>query len=449
MNQETIAAIATPAGRGGIGVVRISGELVRQLMQPLLGREIAPRQACYTPFHDESGCVADTGIALYFPAPHSFTGEDILELQCHGSPMVLDILLRALQTLGVRLARPGEFALRAFLNGKIDLAQAEAISDLIESSTEAAARSAQNTLQGAFSRTVNTLVEQLIQLRLYVEASIDFSDEEIDFISEHGVRQKMQNLLDQLERTRQSARQGALLREGLTLVIAGKPNAGKSSLMNYLAGRETAIVTSQPGTTRDILREYIQIDGMPLHLIDTAGLRDSNDPIEQEGMRRAREAMRNAGRILFIMDESAKRPEDNEILPELLPGNIPVTCIHNKIDKSGARPGIQTIGGNVHIHLSVKTGKGMDILKTHLKQIAGYDDDSGETVFTARRRHLDALRQAQDHIGSALTLIAHSGPLELSAEEMRLAQQALSEITGKFTTEQLLDRVFSSFCIGK
>jgi len=449
MNQETIAAIATPSGRGGIGVVRVSGELVNHLMQPLLGRKIPPRYACLLPFRDENGIAIDTGIALYFPAPHSFTGEDILELQSHGSPMVLDMLLRALQAQGVRLARPGEFSLRAFLNGKIDLTQAEAISDLIESATEAAARSAQNTLQGAFSKTIDALLEQLIQLRIYVEAAIDFSDEDIDLLSEHGVREKLQNLLLQVERTQQSARQGALLREGLTLVIAGKPNAGKSSLMNYLAGRETAIVASQPGTTRDILREYIQIDGMPLHLIDTAGLRDSEDPVEQEGMRRARAAMQNAARILLIMDDTANQPEEDEKLIELLPVNIPVTCIHNKIDKSGAQPGIQTTGERTHIHLSVKTCAGMERLKAHLKQIAGYEDNSGETVFTARRRHLDALQRAQDHINSATTLIQQSGPLELTAEELRMAQQSLSEISGKFTTEDLLDRVFSSFCIGK
>lgn len=448
MNQETIAAIATPAGRGGVGIVRISGDRTKQLMPVLLGREIPARRACFLPFFDENGATIDTGIALFFPAPHSYTGEDILELQCHGSPIVMDILLRTLQNQGVRPARPGEFSLRAFLNDKIDLAQAEAVSDLIESASEAAARSAQNTLQGAFSRAVDTMVEQLIQLRLYVEAAIDFSDEDIDFLSEKGVREQLETVLQQLERTAQSARQGALLREGLTLVIAGKPNVGKSSLLNLLVGRETAIVTSQAGTTRDILREYIQIDGMPLHLIDTAGLRASDDPIEQEGIRRAKAAMQNACRILLILDDSEKHPDlDDEVL-DSLPDNIPITAVHNKIDISGAEPGIQTDGGSVRIRLSVKTGVGIDLLRTHLKQIAGYDN-SGETVFTARRRHLDALNQARDLMTSALMQITQNGPLELIAEDLRLAQQALSEITGKFTTEDLLDRVFSSFCIGK
>jgi tRNA modification GTPase len=448
MNQETIAAIATPAGRGGIGIIRISGNQTKSLMSALLGREIPPRYASFLPFLDEHGSTVDTGIALFFPAPHSFTGEDILELQCHGSPIILDILLRTLQTRGVRLARPGEFSLRAFLNGKIDLTQAEAISDLIESATETAVRSAQNTLQGAFSKAVNVLLEQLIQLRLYVEAAIDFSDEDIDFLSENGIQEKLTNLVHQLEHTQQTAQQGVLLREGLTLVIAGEPNVGKSSLLNYLAGRETAIVTSLAGTTRDILREHIQIDGLPLHLIDTAGLRESDDPIEQEGIRRAKAAMQNASRILLIIDDSHPQTCANDDLLGSLPSNIPVTCIHNKIDIGGTEAGIQTLGDRVHIKLSVKTGAGIDLLKAHLKQIAGYDD-SGETVFTARHRHLDALKQAQDHMHSALAHIIHTGPLELIAEELRLAQQTLSEITGKFTTEDLLDRVFSSFCIGK
>jgi tRNA modification GTPase len=449
MNQETIAATATPTGRGGVAVVRISGNQAQSLMPALLGREIPPRRACFLPFLDENGSIVDSGIALFFPAPHSYTGEDILELQCHGSPVVLDILLRTLQNLGVRLARPGEFSLRAFLNNKIDLAQAEAVSDLIESATEAAARSAQNTLQGVFSKAVDTLVEQLIQLRLYVEAAIDFSDEDIDFLSENGIGEKLEMLLQQLARTQQSARQGALLREGLTLVIAGKPNVGKSSLLNYLAGRETAIVTSQAGTTRDILREYIQIDGMPLHLIDTAGLRDSDDIIEQEGIRRAKAAMQNAGRILLIADDGNQQANGDDTVFNGLPSHVPITFIHNKIDISGAEPTIQTDGACVHIKLSVKTGAGIDLLKSHLKQIAGYNDNGGESAFTARRRHLDALQQAHNHMTGALAQINQTGALELIAEELRLAQQALSEITGKFTTEDLLDRVFSSFCIGK
>ena len=443
---DTIAAIATPPGRGGIGVIRISGPAVPDLLPALLGQTPPPRMAHFGPFLDADAQAIDHGLALHFPAPRSFTGEDVLELHAHGSPVVLDQLLRRILQLGARLARPGEFSERAFLNDKIDLAQAEAIADLIDSTTESAARSAQRSLQGDFSRRIHELVEALIQLRLYVEASIDFTDEDIDFLSEGRIGEQLGTLADRLTAIRASARQGCLLRDGMTVVIAGRPNAGKSSLLNRLTGRDTAIVTAIAGTTRDTLREFIQLDGLPLHVIDTAGLRDdSDDPVEQEGMRRARAEIAAADRILLLIDDHD--PGDSEALLGSLPPELPVTRIHNKIDLSGHAPGLSDDGKGPRIHLSLKTGAGVDSLIDHLKASVGYDSGA-EGVFTARRRHLDALDRARLATDNALARL-RTGEPELLAEELRLAQHSLGEITGEFTSDDLLGRIFSSFCIGK
>ncbi len=443
---NTIAAIATPPGRGGIGVIRISGPAVPDLLPALLGQTPPPRQAHFGPFLDADAQAIDHGLALHFPAPRSFTGEHVLELHSHGSPVVLDQLLRRILELGARLARPGEFSERAFLNDKIDLAQAEAIADLIDSTTESAARSAQRSLQGDFSRRIHELVEALIQLRLYVEASIDFTDEDIDFLSEGRIGEQLGALAERLTAIRASARQGCLLRDGMTVVIAGRPNAGKSSLLNRLTGRDTAIVTAIAGTTRDTLREFIQLDGLPLHVIDTAGLRDdTDDPVEQEGMRRARTEIAAADRILLLIDDHD--PGDSETLLASLPPELPVTRIHNKIDLSGHPPGLSNDGNGPRIHLSLKTGVGVDSLIAHLKASVGYDSGA-EGVFTARRRHLDALDRARQATDNALARL-RTGEPELLAEELRLAQHSLGEITGEFTSDDLLGRIFSSFCIGK
>ena len=443
---DTIAAIATPPGRGGIGVIRISGPAVPDLLPALLGQALLPRQAHFGPFLDAKAQAIDHGLALYFPAPRSFTGEHVLELHAHGSPVVLDQLLRRILELGVRLARPGEFSERAFLNDKIDLAQAEAIAALIDSTTESAARSAQRSLQGDFSRRIHELVEALIQLRLYVEASIDFTDEDIDFLSDGRIGEQLGALAERLTAIRASARQGCLLRDGMTVVIAGRPNAGKSSLLNRLTGRDTAIVTAIAGTTRDTLREFIQLDGLPLHVIDTAGLRDdTDDPVEQEGMRRARAEIAAADRILLLIDDHD--PGDSETLLGSLPPELPVTRIHNKIDLSGHPPGLNDDGKGPRIHLSLKTGAGVESLIDHLKASVGYDSGA-EGVFTARRRHLDALDRARQATDNALARL-RTGEPELLAEELRLAQHSLGEITGEFTSDDLLGRIFSSFCIGK
>ena len=443
---DTIAAIATPPGRGGIGVIRISGPDVPDLLPALLGQAPPPRQAHFGAFLDANAQAIDHGLALHFPAPRSFTGEHVLELHAHGSPVVLDQLLRRILELGTRLARPGEFSERAFLNDKIDLAQAEAIADLIDSTTESAARSAQRSLQGDFSRRIHELVEALIQLRLYVEASIDFTDEDIDFLSEGRIGEQLGALAEQLTAIRASARQGCLLRDGMTVVIAGRPNAGKSSLLNRLTGRDTAIVTAIAGTTRDTLREFIQLDGLPLHVIDTAGLRDdTDDPVEQEGMRRARAEIAAADRVLLLIDDHD--PGDSETLLASLPPELPVTRIHNKIDLSGHPAGLSNDGNGPRIHLSLKTGVGVDSLIAHLKASVGYDSGA-EGVFTARRRHLDALDRARQATDNALARL-RTGEPELLAEELRLAQHSLGEITGEFTSDDLLGRIFSSFCIGK
>lgn len=450
---DTIVAQATPPGRGGVGILRVSGPKAAQVAQVVLGKLPKPRYADYLPFRNEDNSVLDQGIALFFPNPNSFTGEDVLELQGHGGPVILDLLLkRILQIPGLRIANPGEFSERAFLNDKLDLAQAEAIADLIDASSEQAARSAINSLQGAFSSHINEMVESLTHLRIYVEAAIDFPDEEIDFLSDGIIEGKLDAVIAELDNVRAQARQGSLLREGMKVVIAGRPNAGKSSLLNALAGREAAIVTDIAGTTRDVLREHIHIDGMPLHIIDTAGLREASDEVERIGIERAWKEIEQADRVLFMVDSTttdATAPED--IWPDFmarLPSTLPVTVIRNKSDLTGEHVEITAQGNYPMIRLSARDGMGIELLRDHLKEAMGFSGNT-EGGFLARRRHLQALNTAAEHLQQGYEQLVYAKSGELLAEELRLAQQALSEITGEFTSDDLLGRIFSSFCIGK
>ena len=453
MNTDTIVAQATPPGRGGVGILRVSGPKAQDVAKAVLGILPKPRYAHYLPFLASDGTTLDEGIALFFPNPHSFTGEDVLELQGHGGPVILDILLkRILEISGMRIARPGEFSERAFLNDKLDLAQAEAIADLIDASSEQAAKSALSSLQGVFSKKINTLVEALIHLRIFTEAAIDFPEEEIDFLSDGKIAAELEQVIQRLNEVRQEAKQGSLLREGMKVVIAGRPNAGKSSLLNALAGREAAIVTDIAGTTRDVLREHIHIDGMPLHIIDTAGLREASDEVERIGIERAWQEIDQADRVLFMVDSTTTNETNPEKLwPEFierLPKNIPVTVIRNKADLTGEPLGYSEQNGYCLIQLSARTGEGITLLRDHLKQVMGFTS-STEGGFLARRRHLQALEKAAEHLNNGQYQLNtfHAG--ELLAEELRLAQEALSEITGEFTSDDLLGRIFSSFCIGK
>ncbi len=444
---DTIAAVATPPGIGGIGIVRVSGPAVRALAHALLGQLPPPRYASYAMFRGADDEPIDHGLALFFPAPQSFTGEDVLELHGHGGPVVLDMLLRRVLELGARVARPGEFTERAFLHGKLDLAQAEAVADLIECSSESAARSALRSLQGQFSQQVRTLVEGLIALRTYVEAAIDFPEEELDFLSDEKLARELTALLTALDRLQASARQGCLLHDGMTVVLAGPPNAGKSSLLNALARQDTAIVSAIPGTTRDVVRERIDINGMPVHVLDTAGLRRGGDEIESEGMRRARAAMERADRILLVVDDSVSNDAGVQELLRQLPLQSAHTLIRNKIDLSQRAPSCNEKSQVAEVSLSAKTGAGIELLREHLQACMGFRP-AGEGTFMARRRHLQALSVARDHLLlGQQRLQVRAG--ELLAEELRLAQQALGEITGEFTNEELLARIFSSFCIGK
>lgn len=450
--QDTIAAIATPPGKGGVGIVRVSGPQAQEIGHRLLGKaDLKPRYAHYGSFYeasDDGPRSLDQGIALYFPGPNSFTGEDVLELQGHGGPIILDCLLREVIKAGARIARPGEFSERAFLNNKIDLAQAEAIADLIDSASEQAARQAVRSLEGEFSKEINQLVEAITQLRIYVEAAIDFPEEEIDFISDGRVASELSAIKQNLERVFASAKQGSILREGMTVVIAGRPNAGKSSLLNALAGRESAIVTNIAGTTRDVLRENILIDGMPLHIIDTAGLRDSEDLVEQEGIKRAWTEIANADRILLVIDSQTAEAESDAIPSELQPfiDQQKLSIIYNKCDLSGHQVAIDNSEVS-RIYLSAKHAKGIDLLREHLKSCVGYND--GDTPFIARRRHIEALNLGREHIHAGEQQLLNYNAGELLAEELRIAQQALAEITGEFSSDDLLGRIFSSFCIGK
>ncbi|MFD3229259.1 tRNA uridine-5-carboxymethylaminomethyl(34) synthesis GTPase MnmE [Rahnella aceris] len=450
---DTIIAQATPPGRGGVGILRISGRAARDVAQAVLGKLPKPRYADYLPFQDADGSALDQGIALWFPGPNSFTGEDVLELQGHGGPVILDLLLKRIIALeNVRIARPGEFSERAFLNDKLDLAQAEAIADLIDASSEQAARSAVNSLQGAFSNRIHHLVEALTHLRIFVEAAIDFPDEEIDFLSDGKIEAKLNTVMGDLDAVRAEARQGSLLREGMKVVIAGRPNAGKSSLLNALAGREAAIVTDIAGTTRDVLREHIHLDGMPLHIIDTAGLREASDEVERIGIERAWNEIEQADLVLFMVDgTTTEATEPADIWPEFmarLPASLPIVVVRNKADITGEALGQTEVNGHSLIRLSARTGDGVDLLRDHLKQVMGFNHNM-EGGFLARRRHLQALEQAAQHLVQGKDQLLGAWAGELLAEELRLAQQSLSEITGEFTSDDLLGRIFSSFCIGK
>ena len=462
-SKHTIAAIATAPGRGGVGIIRLSGSKVRELTKSLTRQTaLKPRYAHYGNFyHPQTGKVIDRGIALFFEGPASFTGEDVLELQGHGGPVILDQLLKAMiAEQGVRLAKPGEFSERAYLNDKMDLTQAEAIADLIDASNEQAAKNALNSLQGVFSEKIHQLVESLTHLRIYVEAAIDFPEEEVDFLSDSTINEGIVKIRDAISAVQAEAKQGAIIREGMTVVIAGRPNAGKSSLLNALAGRESAIVTDIAGTTRDVLREHIHIDGMPLHIIDTAGLRESGDTVEQIGMQRAWAEIEKADRILVLADSQAvlsKTPESltlEELLPAENNDKLPlnphkITVIFNKIDllaKNTALPNIDNIA-NTPLALSAKQGEGIGELTEHLKTIMGYQQ-TGEGGFTARRRHLEALDAALNSIDNAHSQLA-IGAGELVAEDLRQAQQHLGEITGQVSADELLGKIFSSFCIGK
>jgi len=446
---DTIAAVATPPGVGGIGIIRVAGPAVPDIARAVCGVLPAPRHAQHTRFLDAHQQPIDVGLVLYFPAPHSFTGDEILELHGHGGPVVLDLLMRRVTALGARPARPGEFSERAFLNGKLDLVQAEAVADLIESASAEAARAALNSLQGAFSRRVQALVEDLIHLRLQIEAALDFPEEEIDFLADQTLLDQCKQLRNGLLALLADSRQGQLLHDGMTVVLAGRPNAGKSSLLNLLAAQDSAIVSDIPGTTRDVLRERIQIDGLPLHVIDTAGLRIAGDALESEGVRRARAAMARADRILLVIDDLQDTPESVRFVISELPPAQPLTVVRNKIDLSGRVAGYTEKGesGYPEIALSARTGFGLEALHAHLKVCMGYQS-AGEGMFSARRRHLEALERAREHVEQAGIELGHRRG-ELAAEQLRQVQQALGEITGEFTSDDLLGRIFTSFCIGK
>ncbi len=447
---DTIVAVASPAGRGAVAMVRLSGAEVPRIAREILGFMPLPRHARLANFLDPEGNCLDQGLALYFPAPASFTGEHVLELHGHGGALVTDLVLRRVLELGCRMARPGEFSERAFCNGKMDIAQAEAVADLIDAGSVAAAKAAVRSMRGEFSARIAELQAQLTELRAYVEAAIDFPDEEVDFLSSAAIGARLDQVFGGFDSIITAARQGSLLREGLTVVIAGKPNAGKSSLLNRLVGDDVAIVTAAPGTTRDLLRQHLELDGLPLNLVDTAGLRTASDEAEEEGVRRARAEMRQADRVLYVQDATRvgerSAAELAAELEELTP-DVPLTLVFNKIDLTGAAAHA-THGAATEIFLSAKTGAGLDLLRAHLKESAGYRaSESG--AFTARRRHLDALRRAQALVRNAALVLRRPQAFELFAEDLRLAQCALGEITGEFTSEDLLGAIFGSFCIGK
>lgn len=446
---ETIVAAATPPGRGSVGIVRVSGPKTPEIAAVMLGELPEPRRASLTRFLDGQQQLIDVGFALFFPAPHSYTGEHVLELHGHGGPVVVEAVIARVLELGARRALPGEFTQRAFLHDKLDLAQAESIADLIDAGSREAARAALRSLQGEFSAMVQGLTEALIELRTYVEAAIDFPEEEIDFLADRQLEERLLAVRHHLEAVEMSARQGRLLREGMTVVIAGRPNAGKSSLLNRLAGYDAAIVTSIPGTTRDVLRERIAIDGMPLHVLDTAGLRESPDEVEKEGVRRAEAEFARADRVLFVIDAAADPDatayhEEKKRLPE----KVPVTLVFNKCDLAPGIPVSNMVSGPPRVTLSALSGQGLDLLRAHLKGSMGFQTADSGTV-SARQRHLDSLSRARAYVDAAERQLRERRAGELVAEELRAAQQALGEITGEFTTDDLLGRIFSSFCIGK
>lgn len=465
--KSTIAAQATAPGRGGVGIIRVSGSEAKNVAQAILGKIPEVRKAEYLPFMDDNKQVLDQGIALFFKGPNSFTGEDVIEFQGHGGPVILDMLLKAILVIPkVTMAKPGEFSEQAFLNDKLDLTQAEAIADLINSSSEQAARSALHSLQGDFSKLVHEMVESIIHLRMYVEAAIDFPEEEIDFLADKKIVTDLKAIIKQVESVRNQAQQGSIIREGMRVVIAGRPNAGKSSLLNALSGKEAAIVTDIAGTTRDVMTEQIHIDGMPLHIIDTAGLRDSDDKVEQIGIERAWQEIKQADRVLLMVDASEQHSvlyDERDIknyYPEFfeqLPENISLTLVRNKADLNQSKVkdsiGLTEITDSKQkthtiITLSAKTGDGIEALKEHLKTIMGYQG-STEGGFMARRRHLTALTNTHQHLIIGLEQLESFVAGEILAEELRICQQELDQITGEFTSDDLLSKIFSSFCIGK
>jgi tRNA modification GTPase len=451
MAEDTIAAIATAPGRGAVGIVRLSGPLALAIAEKLTGARPPPRHAAVRPFRDEHGEAIDQGIVLLFPQPDSYTGEDVAELQGHGGPLVLDLLVRAACALGARPARPGEFSERAFLNGRLDLAQAEAIADLINAATEQAARAAQRSLQGEFSARVRALVDELIGLRIFIEGALDFSDEDVNWLEDEALRARLATLLAHLRELLGAAAQGRRLREGLVVALAGAPNVGKSTLLNRLAGAEAAIVTDIAGTTRDVLRENVNLDGLPVTLVDTAGLRDSTDPVEKIGIERAWQALAHAELVLFLVDDRFGVTEADRALLERVPKGAEVLVVRNKCDLSGQPVGAALVGaahGRDELRLCAKSGSGLDLLKAEIRRAAGLTA-TGESLFSARTRHVDALQRALACAQDAETRLRESATAELAAEDLRLAQKALAEITGAFSSDDLLGRIFSQFCIGK
>ena len=449
VSPDIIAAIATPPGRGGIGVVRISGKNLTKLAKSILGKLPKPRYAHLSQFLDMNGQVIDQGIALYFPAPNSYTGEDVLELQGHSGPAVMNLLLSQCLSAGARLAQPGEFTLRAYLNNKIDLIQAESVADIIAANTSEAARCAIHSLQGHFSARIEELVDLLITLRMLIEATLDFPEDEIDNLQALQIQDRLDHIHIQLEQIFAAARQGNLLQEGIKIVLAGAPNVGKSSLLNQLVEDDAAIVTEIPGTTRDTIQRTIAIEGIPIHIIDTAGLRETSDIVEQKGIERTHAAIRNANMVIWLVDSSQQSDIKDQIF-SYISADKPQITVFNKIDLLNEEPRIEDEKNNIRIHLSAKTGAGIELLRRKILEIAGWQyHQAGEGVFMARQRHLQALSQARIHLDNAQRFTTNVYQLELLAEELRLAQSALSSITGRFTADDLLGEIFSHFCIGK
>lgn len=455
MQRDPIIAIATAKGRASVGIIRLSGQGVLQIGKALCHSDLAPRHASLIKFQDENQELIDEGLAILFQGPFSYTGEDVLELQCHGSSaglgLLLDYCLRVGSPYGLRLAQPGEFTERAFLNGKIDLAQAEAIADLIDASSSLAAKSAAKSLKGDFSKKIDVFLKSLIELRALTEATLDFPEEEIDFIKQHDVINRLNNILTSIKDVKKAAQQGAIIRDGLTIVLVGQPNVGKSSLMNALAGEEVAIVTDIAGTTRDRLKETIQIDGIPLHIVDTAGLRETNDSVERIGIERTWKAIEQADLVLHLMDAThgdAVSETDKSLInkiQKISSKQVSIRMVWNKVDQLS----IVKNSTNDEIYVSAKTGLGLDVLKKELLEVAGWQPDA-EGGILARKRHIEALLEAESHIAKALELLLGDAQyIELAAEEMRLAQEALSKITGQFLPDDLLGEIFSTFCIGK